>query len=396
MKLPQAIHELEFGHGSCYGREEQDALLEVLRANAPSCGPWVKRFEDAFAQFCGVKYGLAVTSCSTGLQLSMIGARVGPGDEVITTPLSWIATANAAAVLGAKVVFADVDPRTLNLDPASVEKKITSRTKAILAVHLYGQCCDMDALNALARPRGIFVVEDAAHAAGGGYKGRKAGSLGDIGVFSFHQQKNMVTLGEGGMLTTNSQALYERMLSHRSLCCRTYDPKGKYLAIDESVQPMGKKYWYLDFDEVGFNYRMTDAQAAVGLVQLRKLDSLNNRRIQIAEEYTKGLAGISGLTLPYIAPETKHVFHVYGVLVEPDFARSKEDFMWELYTKKQIKAWSHYMPIHLTTAYRKMGHGPGECPVAEALFEKYVSLPIHPRMSEETVQYVIRSVRELV
>ena len=386
---------MEFGHGSCYGEEEQEALLEVLRANAPSCGPRVKQFEEEFARFCGTTYGLAVTSGTTGLQLSMIGAGVGPGDEVITTPVSWIATANAAAVLGAKVVFADVDAHTLNLDPASVESKITPRTKAILPVHLYGQCSDMDALNELARPRGICVVEDAAHAAGAEYKGRKAGSLGDIAVFSFHQQKNMVTLGEGGLITTSDKSLYERMLSHRSLCCLSYDPKGKYLPLDESVLPMGKRYWYLDFDEIGFNYRMTDAQAAVGLVQLRKLDSLNARRIEIAKKYSDGLKGIKGLTLPFVSAENKHVFHIYMVLLEDVFPLSKEDFMWDLYTRKGIKAWSHYMPIHLTTAYRKLGHKPGECPVAEELFKRYVSIPIHPRMTDEVVQYVIDSIREL-
>jgi perosamine synthetase len=395
MTLPQAINELEFGHGSCYGKEEQDVLLEVLSASAPSCGPWVKRFEEGFAKYCGADYGLAVTSGTTGLQLAMIAAGVGPGDEVITTPISWIATANAAAVLGAKVVFADVDARTLNLDPASVQEKITPRTKAILPVDLYGQCADMDALNELAHPRAIHVVEDAAHAAGAEYKGRRAGSLGDIGVFSFHQQKNMVTLGEGGMITTSDKSLYERMLSHRSLCCRTYDPKGKYLPLDESIHPMGKRYWYLDFDEIGFNYRMTDAQAAVGVVQLRKLDSLNARRIEIAQKYSEGLRGIKGLTLPFVSPESKHVFHVYSVLLEAEFSQTKEDFMWDLYTRKRIKAWSHYMPIHLTTAYRKLGHGPGECPVAEKLFEKYVSIPIHPRMTDEVVQYVIDSIREL-
>jgi dTDP-4-amino-4,6-dideoxygalactose transaminase len=395
MKLPKAVEELEFSQGSLYGKEEEEALLEVLRAGAPSCGPWVKRFEEAFAGYCGTTYGLAVTSGTTGLQLAMIAAGVGPGDEVITTPLSWISTANAAASLGAKVVFADVNPCTLNLDPLSVAEKITPHTKVILPVHLYGQCCDMDALNALARPRGILVIEDAAHAAGAEYKRRKAGSLGDIAVFSFHQQKNMVTLGEGGMITTSSQGLYERMLSHRSLCCRTYDPKGKYLPLDESVHPMGKKYWYLDFDEIGFNYRMTDAQAAVGLVQLGKLESFNARRIEIANEYTHGLKGIKGLQLPCISPQYKHVFHVYAVLIQPEFSRNKEDFMWELYTAKQIKAWSHYMPIHLTTAYRALGHKEGECPVAEELFGKYVSLPIHPRMKETSIQYVIRSVREL-
>jgi perosamine synthetase len=395
MKLPKAVFELEFANGSIYGEEEKEAVLEVLKSSAPSCGPKVKAFEEAFAAYCQTTYGLAVTSATTGLALALIAAGVGPGDEVITTPISWISTANAAAALGAKVIFADVDPSTLNLDPKSVASKITDRTKLILPVHLYGQCCDMDALNELAKPRGIVVVEDAAHAAGAEYKGRKAGSLGDIGVFSFHQQKNMVTLGEGGMVTTSNKALYERMLSHRSLCCRTYDPKGKYLPIDESVQPMGKKYWYLDFDDIGFNYRMTDIQAAVGLVQLRKLNSLNARRIEIAKEYTKGLQGIHGLRLPFVGPDVKHVFHVYTVLLGPEFSMNKEDFMWTLYTRKHIKVWSHYVPIHLSTVYKNLGHREGECPIAEKMFGRYVSIPIHPRMTEESIGYVIESIREL-
>jgi len=393
--LPKAKFELEFSHGSIYGEEEQAAVLEVLRASAPSCGERVQEFERSFASYCGTQYGLAVSSATAGLSLALIAAGVGPGDEVITTPNSWISTANAAAALGARVVFADVDAGTLNLNPASVAAKITDRTKVILPVHLYGQCCDMDALNTVARPRGILVVEDAAHAAGAEYKRRKAGSLGDIGVFSFHQQKNMVTLGEGGMITTSSKKLFENMLSHRSLCCRTYDPKGKYLAIDEVVQPMGKRYWHLEFDGVGFNYRMTEIQAAVGLIQLRKLNAFNSRRIEIAKQYSEGLRGIPGLRLPVLAPDVKHIFHVYCLCVEPEFRLSKEDFMWELYANKQIKAWSHYMPIHLTSVYRSFGHHEGDCPVAEAMFHKYVSIPIHPRLTEEAVQYVIRSIREL-
>lgn len=395
MHLGKAVYELEYNHGSIYGPEEEAALQKVLAASAPSCGSNVKKFEEAFAAYCGTEYGLAVTSATAGLQLAMIAAEVGPGDEVITTPISWISTANAAAAQGARVVFADVDPRTLNLTAATIAEKITDRTKVILLVHLYGQCCDMDPIRELAHERGILIVEDSAHAAGAEYKGRRAGALSDIAVFSFHQQKNMVTLGEGGMITTNRKELYERMLSFRSLCCLTYDPKGKYLPIDESKTPMGKRYWYLDFDDVGFNFRMTDAQAAVGLVQLSKLDGFNARRIEIANQYCERLRGIRGLTTPYVSPDVKHVFHIYCVLVEPAFRLSKEDFMWELYTAKHIKVWSHYMPIHLTTIYRRLGHAEGECPVAEALFHKYVSLPIHPRMSVETISYVTDSIREL-
>jgi len=395
MQLPKARYELEFNHGSIYGDEEAAALAEVLKAQAPSCGPKVKEFEQAFAAFCQTTHALAVSSATAGLELAMIACDIGPGDEVITTPLSWVSTANAIAARGAQVVFADVDPRSLNLDPAEVAKKITPRTKAILCVHLYGQCCDVDALVALAAPRGIRIVEDCAHAAGATYKGRPAGALADIGVFSFHQQKNMTTLGEGGMVTTSDPKLYERLLSFRSLCCRTYDPKGKYLPIDESIEPMGKRYWLLDFADVGYNYRMTDAQAAVGLVQLAKLGRFNDRRREIADVYRRRLSRIPALGMPCVAPECTHVYHVFCILIEPGFRLGKEDFMWELYTRHQIKVWSHYMPIHLTTAYRNLGHRRGECPRTEALFHQYVSLPIHPRLTSEAIEYLLTSIEAL-
>jgi perosamine synthetase len=395
VSLPKAVHELEFSHGSIYGPEEAEAVAAVLKESAPSCGARVKSFEKAFADYCGTGYALAVTSATAGLDLALTAAGVGPGDEVITTPITWISTANAAAKLGATVVFADVDPCTLNIDPASVAQKITPRTKVILPVHLYGQCCDMDALSGLARPRGILLIDDCAHTPGAEYKGRKTGSLADMSVFSFHQQKNMVTLGEGGMITTNNPALFEGMLGLRSLCCRSYDPKGKYLAFNETHAPMGKRYWHLDFDDLGSNFRMTEMQAAVGMVQLKKLDQMNQRRIEIAQIYTRRLSAIRGLRILTVSPGNKHVFHIFGVLIEPDFPLDKEEFMWEMYTSHRIKVWSHYMPVHLTTAYRRRGHGPGECPVAEALSDQYVSLPIHPRLTPEAIEYLCSTVEEL-
>jgi perosamine synthetase len=395
VQLPSAVYELEYSHGSVYGPEEAAALAEVLAASAGSCGTRVKQFEEAFAAYCGARHGLAVTSATAGLHLALQAAGVGPGDEVITTPISWISTANAAAALGAAVVFADVDPYTLNIDPASVAARITARTRVILPVHLYGQCCDMDSLAELARPRGILMVDDCAHAAGAGYKGRRAGALADIGVFSFHQQKNMVTLGEGGMVTTSHPDLHERMLSYRSLCCRTYDPKGKYLAFDPERQPMADRYWFLDFDDVGFNYRMTEAQAAVGLVQLRKLDALNARRRELAALYGEKLRNVRGIRPLAVAPGVEHAYHIYCVLLGDDFRLKKTDFMARMYFEKRIKVWSHYMPIHLTSAYRRLGHGEGECPVAEALFQRYVSLPIHPRLASEAVDYLFASIEAL-
>ncbi|HWB98021.1 MAG TPA: DegT/DnrJ/EryC1/StrS family aminotransferase [Bryobacteraceae bacterium] len=396
MPLPEVRYELEYGQGSCYGPEEEAAALEVIRAGATGYGPQNRAFERAFADYCGVRHALAVSSGTAALQLAAIAASIGPGDEVITTPLSWISTANGAALRGADVVFADIDPRTFTLDPEAVARKITPRTRAIIAVHLYGQCCDMDALRELASSHGILLIEDCAHAPGAEYRGRKAGSMGDLAIFSFGQQKNMGTLGEGGMVVTNDDAFCDRMRSYRWLCCRGYQVQGKYGEIDPERRPMGKRYWHLEFEDVGYNLRMTDVQAAVGLVQLRKLDALNARRVQIAAQLTGLLEGTPGLTLPYEAPGRKHVFHVYCVLLRPESGMSKEDFMWTLFEQKGVKPLNHYMPIHLTEAYRRRGHREGECPVAEALFPQYVSLPIHPRLTSEAVEYMARSVREVV
>ncbi len=395
MIKPKIKYNLEVAYGTTYGLEEEVALLDVLKNQAPSCGKKVKEFEDAFATYCGTEYALALTSATTGLTLAGIAAGIQPGDEVITTPVSWISTASAFSVLGANIVFCDVDPETLNLDAEKLEEKITSKTKVIVPVHLYGQCCEMDKIMEIANKHGIVVIEDCAHSPGAQYKGKLAGNMGHMGVFSFHQQKNMSTLGEGGLVTTNDSKYFESILSYRSLCCRIYGESDKYLSIDEEKFPMGKEYWKLSFDDIGYNFRMIDAQAAVGIEQLKKLDGNNKKRNELAQRLTKKLEGIEGLTLPYVDPNGKHTFHLYMVKVEDTFPMPKADFMWELYTNKGIKAWSHYTPIHLTAPYRAKGHMVGECPVAENEFEKYVTLPIHPRLTDEAIDYMAASIREL-
>ena len=395
MEKPAIKHELEISHGSIYGPEEAAALLEVLKNSAPSCGKKVKQFEDAFAAYCGVRYALTCTSATTGLTLAGIAAGVGPGTEVITTPISWIATASAFSVLGAKLVFCDVDSRTLNLDPQRLEALITPRTRAIVPVHLAGQCCAMDRIMQIARRRGVAVIEDCAHTPGAEYLGRKAGSLGTLGVFSFHQQKNMCTLGEGGMVTTDSRKLYERVLSYRSLCCRVYGGSDKYLPIDETRYPMNKEYWRLQFDDLGYNFRMIDAQAAVGIEQLKKLDGFNATRIQLAARLSEKLRGVPGIVLPWVDPKGKHIFHFYVLQLTDRHPLGKSEMMWRLYTQKGIKAWNHYMPIHLAEPYRAQGHREGECPVAEKAHGCFLSLPIHPRLTAEALDYLAVSVAEL-
>jgi dTDP-4-amino-4,6-dideoxygalactose transaminase len=387
---------LEVAYGTQYGFEEAAVLMDCLRNLGPSCGKKVKEFEDAFALYCGTTHAIAVTNATSGLQLAGIAAGVGPGDEVITTPLTWVSTAMAYTSLGATVIFCDIDPKTLNMDPKTLEAKITPKTKLIVPVHLYGQCCRMDEIMAIARRHKILVAEDCAHNPGAEYKGKRSGSWGDMGVFSFHQQKNMSTLGEGGAVTMSDKVLFEKVLSYRSLCARIYGQSDKYLSIDEQAHPMGKEYWKLQFDDIGYNYRMTDAQAAVGLEQLKKLDGFNKRRKELSDRLGSRLSGIAGLTLPWVDPDGTHVWHLYVVQVEKDFPLDKTDMMWELYSGYGIKVWSNYMPIHLTKPYLERGHREGECPVAEAAFHRYVSIPMHPRLTFEAIDYVADSIRQIV
>ena len=395
MLKPAIVNELEVAYGTIYGFEEAKALMDVLKNLAPSCGKKVKEFEDQFSSYCQSKYGVAVTNATNGLKLAGIAAGIKEGDEVITTPISWISTATAFSELGAKIVFCDVEKDTLNMDPDLIESLITPKTKAIVPVHLYGQCCRMDRITQIAKKYGLAVIEDCAHNPGGEYLGKKAGSWGDFGVFSFHQQKNMSTLGEGGMVITSNKSYFDSLLSYRSLCCRIYGESDKYLSIDEEKYPMDKEYWKLYFDDIGFNYRMTDAQAAVGIEQLKKLDKLNEKRISLAKLLTKELSGLKSIDLPYVDPNGKHVFHLYLILLNENMKLKKKDFMWELYTTKGIKVWSHYMPIHLTQPYLSRGHKKGECPVAEDAFSKYVTLPIHPRLTEEAIKYMAECIRQV-
>ncbi len=392
--MAQIKFELESKFGSIYGVEEQEAMMAVLKKNAPTSGDACIQFEADYAAYCGTNYARAVSNGTAALFLSLVGLGIKPGDRVLTTPLTWIATAAVGATLGAEVDFVDVDPETYNLDVTQLEKKLTPNTKAVLPVHLYGQCCDMDDLLSLAKRNGLAVVEDACHATGAEYQGKKAGSMGATGCFSFHEQKNMSTLGEGGMIVTNDAEIFERIALYRSHCTRVYGKSTKYCSLDEAKFPMGKRFWWQDFDDCGYNFRMTDMQAAVGIVQLKKLDALNQKRQEICQKITAALKDVPGLTLPVIKPGRSHVFHLYPIQIDAKaFGMTKEDFIWTMREAFGVRIGTHYIPLHWSTAFQKRGFKKGQFPVADNLADRLITLPIHPRLTDEAINYLMDSIK---
>ncbi|WP_320178478.1 DegT/DnrJ/EryC1/StrS family aminotransferase [Roseovarius pacificus] len=396
MSSPEIKHDLFIQFGSEYGPEEEQALIEVLRKNAPTSGQACLQFEKDFAAYCGVAHARCVSNGTAALFLSMVALDIKPGDRVITTPMTWIASPAAAVTLGAEADFVDIDPDTYNLDAAQLDAAITPDTKAIIPVHLYGQCCDMDPILEIAKKHGIAVVEDAAQAVGAAYKGRKAGSMGFTGCFSFHEQKNMSTLGEGGMIVTDDPEAFERIALYRSHCTRVHGNSSKYCSLDETKFPKGKAFWWQDFDDCGYNFRMTDIQAAVGIIQLKKLDILNGRRNQNAAYLSAGLADVPGLKLPTTLPGNYHSYHLYPVMLEPEvYGMEKIDFVYTMLHEKGIKLGTHYNPLHWSTAFQKRGYQRGQFPNAERVGNHLVTLPINPRQTREALDYLIESIRSL-
>jgi dTDP-4-amino-4,6-dideoxygalactose transaminase len=390
------MHDLVIKFGSEFGPEEERAVLDVLRQNAPTSGDACIQFEKDFAEYCGVEYARCVSNGTAALFMSMVALDIKPGDRVITTPMTWIATAAAAVTLGADIDFVDIDPDTYNLDATQLKAAITPNTKAIIPVHLYGQCCDMDVILAIAGEHGIPVVEDAAQAVGAEYKGRKAGAMGLTGCFSFHEQKNMSTLGEGGMVVTNDPDLFERIALYRSHCTRVHGKSTKYCSLDETRFPIGKTFWWQDFDDCGYNFRMTDIQAAVGIEQLKKLDDLNARRQHNAAYMTEGLSNIPGLKLPTTLEGNKHSFHLYPVMLDPGvFGMNKTDFVYTMLYEKGIKVGTHYNPLHWSTAFKNRGYANQQFPKAEKVGECLVTLPLNPRQTQEALDYLVQSIGEL-
>jgi len=372
-----------------YGRQSLDdadvaAVTRALRSDWLTTGPRVAEFERRLAARVGVAHGVAVSSGTAALHAAAFAAGLGPGDEVIVPPLTFAATANAALYVGATPVFADVHADTLTLDPVRVAEKLTPRTRAIVAVDFAGLPADVDALRALGGPAGARLIDDAAHALGATLRGRPVGALADLTVFSFHPVKH-VTTGEGGVVVTPDESLAVRMRRFRN-----------HGITSDASDRFSRGEWHYEMVDLGFNYRLTDVQCALGLAQLDRLDAFLARRRAIAARYRAALAEVPGVALQRVPDEADHAWHIFPILLELDRLAADRRAIFAALRAEGIGVNVHYIPVYWHPYYQRLGYAKGLCPVAETLYERLITLPLFPAMTDADVEDVITAVRKVV
>ncbi len=363
------------------GEEEARAPFDSIRSGWVTQGPKVAEFEKAVAAYVGARHGVATTSCTTGLHLALTAAGIGKGDEVIVPSFTFIASANAILYTGADVVFCEVDPRTFNIDPNDVEKRITKRTKAIMPIDQIGLACDIGAINDIARKHGLDVVEDAAPAIGEDYRGRKVGSNAHQTVFSFHPRK-VLTTGEGGMITTDDDALADRARKLRA----------HGMTVSDLDRHKADRVIIEEYAELGFNYRMTDIQASIGLVQIRRLDELLRIRREKAARYNRELAEVKGIETPYSPQYASHTYQSYCLRLTKDCRLDREELMTNL-LRRGIATRRGVMASHLEKTYTDR-YGTVSLPVTEEATRTTMLIPLFADMTEEQQSWVVQSLRE--
>ena len=371
----------------CIGEEEIAAVVQALRSGWLTSGPQVREFETAFAAYLGAPSALAVSSCTAALHLALVVHDVGAGDEVITTTMTFASTANVIEQVGAKPVFVDVEADTLNIDPERVESALTDKTRAVIAVHYAGHPADLDELRRICAGAGVALIEDAAHAVGASYKGRRVGSSDNLAAFSFYATKNLTT-GEGGMLTGAPKSI----------------DRARPLALHGMSRDAWKRYrkggnWYYEITEPGFKYNMTDPAAAMGLVQLRRLDAMLRRRRELAALYDRAFCGLAGLVRPCERPEVESAWHLYPIRLLSQTAAGgvgRDELVAGL-AERNIGTSVHFIPLHLQPYYRdRYGYRPEDFPVAHEAYRGLVSLPLHPALEDSDVAYVADAVRDVI
>lgn len=365
------------------GEQEIAALTEAVRSGWLTVGPRTQEFEQRFAQWSGAPHAVAVSSCTAALHLALDVLGIGPGDEVVTSTLTFAATGASIIHVGARPVLVDSSADTLNLDPEDVARKITPRTRAILPVHFAGHPAPMDELGEIARAHGLAVIEDAAHALPASYRGRRIGAISDLTAFSFYATKNLTT-GEGGMLTALDGEIADRARTRR-LHGMSKDAWRRYSA---------KGSWRYDVAYPGFKYNMTDPAAAMGLVQLGRLPELQRRRLQLVKLYDEMLADVPQIRLPTVRPEVESAWHLYAIRVRPEQLRIHRDDVIELLRVRGVGTSVHFIPLHLHSYYRDtFGYTPEDFPVASEAAETLISLPLYTLMSDDDVAYVAATVK---
>lgn len=363
------------------GEEEIKKVVEVLHSIFLTTGQVVYEFEDKFSHYLGCKHTIGVTSCTAALHLALLAYGIGPGDEVITTPISFIATANAILHVGANPVFVDVEPETGNINAELIEGAITKKTKAIIPVHLYGQLCDMKKLKEIANKHDLKIIEDCAHCIEGERDGVRPGQLSDAACFSFYATKN-ITSGEGGAISTNNSDIAEKVKRLR-LHGMTKGAEERYAG----------KYQHWDMDILGWKYNMDNIQAALLLNQLERIEERWKRREEICRRYEEAFKNIDGLNFPKVLPNSQSARHLFSIWVDPNM---RDKVMWSL-QEKGIGVAVNFRPIHLMRFYReRFGYKENDFPVAESIGSRTISLPMYPRLKHEEQEYIIDTVKNLV
>lgn len=382
---PIRENKIYYGH-QYLDEEDYKAVLDVLKSDYLTCGPKISELEEKLCKITGAKYAVACSNGTAALHLAAMAAGVGEGDEVITTPITFAASANCVLYCGGTPVFADVNPSTYNIDPSSIEEHITENTKAIVAVDFTGQAVELNKIKSICEKHKLILIEDGAHSLGTLYSGQPVGSIADMTTFSFHPVKT-VTSGEGGAIMTNSEALYKKLM-----LLRTHG-----ITRDESLMNNPSQGgWYYEQVDLGYNYRLTDIQAGLLISQLNKLDIFKARRHELVEAYNEAFSKLDGVLVQQEIEESDTCRHLYILRLDSKKLKINRRQFFDAMEAEGICCNVHYIPVYYFPYYEKLGYKKGLCPNAEALYEEMISLPLYYGMSDKDCEDVIRAVERLI
>lgn len=365
--------------------EDIQTVVEVLKGDYLTTGPNVKNFEEKVAEYVGAKYSVAVSNGTAALHMACFAAGITKGDEVIVSPMTFAASANCVLYCGGTPVFADIDEKTYNIDPKSIEALITEKTKAIIPVDFTGQAVNIEEIREIADKYNLIIIEDAAHALGSEYKGKKVGSFGHMTEFSFHPVKP-ITTGEGGIVVTNDEEFYKRMILFR-----THGITRNYNLMTEIQGP-----WYYEQVDLGYNYRITDIQCALGTSQMNRIDEFLEKRRDIVKKYNSAFSQMSEITIPFEADFSNSGHHIYVIKLNTEKLKCSRKEIFEALQAENIGVNVHYLPVYLHPYYKSLGYQKGLCPKAEELYEKIITLPLFPGMSDGDVEDVIMALTKVI